>query len=80
MIAVKVVYNALDEVYEVYARRWWWSCWRFQKVYRYDGEGRNTQYYRSRSEAEALAVAYAKSLLQTKVIFKETKIMSTETI
>ena len=69
MIAVKVVHNAFEETYEVYTRRWW-SGWRFQKQYRYDGPGSSTQHYRSQEEAKFHAITYAKSLLSKQVVFK----------
>ena len=78
MIAVKVVYNALEDSYEVYARRWW-GRWSFQKSYKYCSEVPGTEYYTrrtgtrycfDRTTAEANAIAYAKSLLNKQVVFK----------
>ena len=68
---VKVIYNAIDESYEIWYRNWF--VWNYDSKYKFDEPGvRYPTHYRSKEQAEQMAIDRAKAMLKSVEVYRGT--------
>ena len=70
---VKVIYNAIDESYEIWYRNWFF--WNFDSSYKFDkSDNKHPLYYRTKEQAEQMAINRAAAMLKSVEVFRGTSV------